>query len=254
MLTHSSGGFVAHLREYVRWRMRNAVHRSEIINYAARHLRATRYLEIGVREGKTFCRIDVANKVGVDPVPPAPPVVQEMDVGRARYFRMTSDEFFERHVAGSGGSFDVVLIDGLHTYKQALRDCENAVRYLSTWGAVFVHDCSPSTAARAHPAASLEEIRRAPPMGWDGYWNGDVWKAIVHLRSQRADLRICVLDTDHGVGVIVRRPAAELLPYTPAEVAQMTYDDLAADRSRLLGLRRPAYLFEVIVSLTEQGA
>lgn len=254
MLTHSSGSSAIHPGEYEKWRMCNAVHHSEIINDAAWHLHATRYLEIGVCEGETFCRIDVANKIGVDPIPPAPCVIQEMDMGRARYFRMTSDEFFERHVAESGGSFDIVFIDGLHTYKQALRDCENSVRYLSARGVIFVHDCSPSTAARAHPAASLEEISRSPPVGWDGNWNGDVWKAIVHLRSQRADLQICVLDTDFGVGVIVRRPAVELLPYTPAEVAQMTYNDLAADRSRLLGLRMPTYLFEVIASLAEQGA
>ena len=35
-----------------------------------------------------------------------------------------------------------------------------------------------------------------------GVWSGDVWKAIVYLRSTRPDLRVAVLKCDLGVGIV----------------------------------------------------
>lgn len=33
-------------------------------------------------------------------------------------------------------------------------------------------------------------------------WTGDCWKAWVKLRSLRSDLTMCVVNTDHGCGII----------------------------------------------------
>ena len=33
-------------------------------------------------------------------------------------------------------------------------------------------------------------------------WNGTVWKAIYDLRTSRTDLKVCVVDTDWGIGIV----------------------------------------------------
>jgi hypothetical protein len=79
-------------------------------------------------------------------------------------------------------------------------------------------------------------------------WSGDVWKAIVHLRSTRDDLRIAVLNCDFGVGVIRKGLPESKLSYSEAEIEALSYADLAADRKRLLNLKPPAYVDEFLVS------
>jgi hypothetical protein len=77
-------------------------------------------------------------------------------------------------------------------------------------------------------------------------WSGDAWKAIVHLRSTRQDLRVAVLDCDRGVGVVRKGSPESRLPYSAAQIESLDYEDLAADRERLLNLRPPGYLREFL--------
>ena len=79
-----------------------------------------------------------------------------------------------------------------------------------------------------------------------GIWNGDVWKAIVHLRSTRPDLLIGVFKCDQGVGFVRKGTPESTLPYTVQQVEALTYADLKADRKRLLNLKSPRYLGEFL--------
>ncbi len=95
----------------------------------------------------------------------------------------------------------------LHTYTQVLRDVENILRYLRDDGVIVLHDCNPAHASIACPATSYADFR-AQIHWWRVFlgWSGDVWKAIVHLRSTRHDLRIAVLGVrfwrrDHTKGI-----------------------------------------------------
>ena len=87
-----------------------------------------------------------------------------------------------------------------------MRDVENTLRYLRDDGVIVLHDCNPANASIACPATSYADFR-AQHRWWNllwvhASWSGDVWKAIVQLRSTRHDLRIAVLNCDHGVGII----------------------------------------------------
>jgi hypothetical protein len=200
------------------------------------------YLELGVRDGACFHAVQAPTMVAVDPrfafSVPWRSRLARLRRGRTGrlYFPLTSDAFFARH-ARRLAPFGVVFVDGLHTYDQAHRDVVNALAVLLPRGVVVVHDCNPVTAAAAAP--TLEQAARQP--GYGGEWNGDVYKAIAHLRT-REDLRVHVLDCDHGVGLVTRGAPAERLDLTPAQIEQLTYEDLDADRARLLGLRPPADL------------
>lgn len=231
----------------LRWYVRNKVSRIDLIRHAITGLRARRYLEIGVADGQCFCAVTVAEKLGVDPIAPAPAVVRELSRPGVSYHALTSDDFFAQAApAALAGGVDVVFIDGLHTDGQAYRDCVNALRYLSPGGVILMHDNLPTTAAEACPAPTYAEAWRINGPDWTGQWTGDGWKAIVRVRALHRDTRACVLDCDHGVGVVWVAPGARELALSSEEIDTMDYDDLTADRTRLLGVRAPIHLDDIL--------
>ncbi|MGE2721075.1 class I SAM-dependent methyltransferase [Mycolicibacterium celeriflavum] len=216
------------------------------------------YLEIGVNQGMAFRCITADQKIAVDPVFKLSARSRELSDAKARathYFETTSDTFFanESGLLEEHG-VDVALVDGLHTYRQALRDLENTVRFLRDDGVIFVHDCNPARASIGCPASSYADFlaqnrwRRLVGRFFFLAWSGDVWKAIVYLRSLRDDLRVAVLDCDRGVGVIRRGSPESKLSYSQREIEALTYSDLAADRERLLNLKPPGHLREFLAS------
>ena len=211
------------------------------------------YLEIGVLKGGTFLRVRARRKVAVDPafrisaLRKAKWHIRNPSNLRARYFEMSSDDFFARN----DESFDVIFVDGLHTYAQSLTDVENALRALNPGGVVLVDDCIPHNRASAQVADSPEQARAI--LKSEGYtgeligWCGDVYKTICHLRSQRDDLTVFTLKCSHdGIGVVARQPPRSRLHLSPDEIARMTYDDLMGDVDNLLNIKPVSYVDEFL--------
>jgi hypothetical protein len=109
-----------------------------------------------------------------------------------------------------------------------------------------MHDCNPTSELAALAAANIEEVANKNIPRWTGEWSGDVWKAVVHLRSLRDDLNAFVLDCDSGIGVVSQGSPAEKLSYSEAEISEMDYDFLHKNRRQLLGLRPPEYIHEFL--------
>lgn len=205
--------------------------RVAIVAGELRRRRQPRYLEVGVNTGVVFLHVRARSKTGVDPAPVVPlfkRLVYPNTLLRGRLIRATSDEFFAS--LGPDERFDVVFVDGDHSFARSMRDIEHAVDHLAEGGVVLVHDCDPPT---AQAAASDPQAARG------GAWCGEVWRSVVMLRATRADLTIDVIDADFGIGVVRRRPSPTL-GIEPGWVARMTYADLVADRGRLLGVRDEA--------------
>ena len=211
------------------------------------------YLEIGVSRGQAFQKISADVKIAVDPAFRLTRRTRELADAKGRethYFETTSDDFFETQADFlEQHPVDVALIDGLHTYEQVVRDVEYTVRHLREDGVIFLHDCNPPFELAGRRAESWEEFiaqQKGPLV--IGLWNGDVWKAIVHLRSTRPDLMVGVLKCDQGVGFVRKGTPESTLSYTPEQVAALTYDDLKADRKRLLNLKPPRYVDEFLAA------
>ena len=159
-------------KDYFRW---------DLIDYLIKKNSYKSYLEIGCDKDQLFSRINLQYKIGVDPY-------------NGGNIRKTSDDFF----LVNNKTFDLVFIDGLHTYAQVKKDILNSVKFLNDNGIILVHDCLPdSMAKQAVPRYKMK-------------WNGDVWKAIVDLR-QYPDLDIYTCEIDEGIGVIKKNENTAVL-------------------------------------------
>jgi hypothetical protein len=182
------------------------------------------YLEIGIAKGITFSRINAELKIGVDPVSPSPQITEKL-AANVQYYQMASDDFFANQ-AGlfEGRGLDLAYIDGLHSYRQALRDVENCLGYLNKNSIIIMHDCNPKTIGLMQDGCS-----------------GDVWRTIVHLRSMRQDLHVFVLDYDYGLGFVTCGSPENNLAYPPENIAAMSFQDLDNNRETLLNLKPSVY-------------
>ncbi len=237
------------------WYVGDQFNRIKTVRQALEGRQKPVYLEIGVSRGYAFRRFSADEKIAVDPefkLSKRSRRIAESQARATHYFETTSDAFFENETAFlEQRGIDVALIDGLHTYQQVVRDVENTLRYLRDDGVIVLHDCNPVYEHIGRPAANHREFladNLAHYRPWELLWSGDVWKAMVQLRSTRDDLRIAVLNCDFGVGIVRKGVPDSRLPYSAAEVAALEYPDLVADRVRLLNLQPPGYLDEFLAS------
>ncbi|HTT83085.1 MAG TPA: class I SAM-dependent methyltransferase [Rhizomicrobium sp.] len=154
------------------------------INRLAAIVGARSYLEIGVRRGGTFFHVQIAEKVAVDPK-------FQFDVGQRppneRFFAMTSDEWFQQHSAGT--TFDIIFIDGLHTFDQTLRDFCNSLFVSHPRTLWLIDDTMPSDMYAAWPdqvqAARTRRVDLGNHPEWprSRAWQGDVFKVVFALHD-----------------------------------------------------------------------
>ena len=127
------------------------------------------YLEIGCFDNKAFDTIPLPleQKIGVDPL-------------RGGTHRMTSDVFFLKNKK----KFDVIFIDGLHSYDQCIKDCTNSINFLNEDGIIILHDMMPRHKTEESPKFS-----------------GDVWKVAFEL-CQSENVKFVIANIDQGVGLL----------------------------------------------------
>ena len=153
--------------------------RTDIINHLIKKNNYKRYLEIGVRNpDENLNKITVEHKDGVDPA------------GNCNY-PIPSDDFFNQ--LDVDVKYDIIFIDGLHLDYQVEQDITNSLKHLNEGGTIVMHDCSP-----------IKEEHQVEEYVVGKTWNGTTWKAYVKFRMTDENLSMCVVDTDHGVGIITK--------------------------------------------------
>lgn len=145
----------------------------------------TSYLEVGVQRGYTFEAVEMPNRIAVDPEPQFS--LRELPAG-VSVFALTSDEFFG--TLDPEVTFDIVFLDGLHTYQQTYRDLINSLRHANPHSVILIDDVVPSDEVSAMPdmeEAKAERVRR----GLSGIaWHGDVFRLVLVLRDHHPELRV----------------------------------------------------------------
>ena len=157
------------------------IKRWDLIEYLNTTYKFNSYLEIGCDDDQLFSKISIQEKIGVDPV-------------SGGNYRAKSDDFFDKNVK----KFDLVFIDGLHEYHQVKKDILNSIKFLNKEGFILVHDCLP----RSISAQAVPRFRNI--------WNGDVWKAIVELRTY-PNLEIFTCLADEGISIIQVKKNSQIL-------------------------------------------
>ena len=182
---------------------------TEIINRIIRVRSFTSYLEIGVfKPTYNFDSITCDFKMGVDPATRAPNVLQ-----------VTSDKFFQYNQT----KFDLVFVDGDHSYEQTKKDMENALRATKAGGCILVHDCNPASKELAAPTQFSPETP----------WCGEVYRAYAEFTAS-LPYDSCCLDIQHGLGLI---DIGQSSGRRRRKIPHLTWEDFSADRSKWLNLR-----------------
>ena len=172
-----------------------SIYRWDLIQHIIDKYNFKDYLEIGCDKNQSFSKIKIDNKIGVDPI-------------EGGTIRSTSNQFFDQNK----NNFDIIFIDGLHHYSQVLKDINNSLKILNRNGFILVHDCLPRSLAQ-----------QAVPR-YRASWNGDVWKAIVELRT-KSNLNIFTSQIDFGVTVIQISENKRLLKLNVNDFSKLKFKD-----------------------------
>lgn len=154
------------------------MNRYEFLQALHDQLQPRGYLEIGVQSGASL-KLASCPAVGIDPEP----CVNEDLPPDTLLAEQTSDDFFAQYRPPVPSRLDLVLIDGLHLFEQAMRDFDNAERFTNPRTVVVFDDVLPRTAKEAS--------REAPEKG---DWAGDVWRVHPWLSLNRPDLQLILVD------------------------------------------------------------
>ena len=195
---------------------KNLPTRIEIIQKIIDTKNYEKYLEIGCDKDENFSKIKIKNKVGVDPL-------------RGGTIRTTSDKFFKNNKE----KFDLIFLDGLHTYHQTIKDINNSLRNLKSNGIIMIHDCLP------------KKIWNQIVPRIYGHWNGDVWKAIVESRTyEYIDTYTCV--ADHGLGIILKRENRNILDLKINDFNKLKFSEYHQKHKEFMNPITHKKLFEII--------
>jgi Methyltransferase domain len=139
-------------------------------------LKPNYYLEIGISSGASLAlALENSYAVGVDPK------IAVIFPLRAwtKLYQSTSDQFFDKYY---GDLFDLIFIDGLHTFDAVVKDFCHAEELCSPSTVMLIHDTIPLFKETSQPPSENEDT--------PSFWTGDVWKLIPALIKGRPDLKI----------------------------------------------------------------
>ena len=194
-----------------------------------------RYLEIGVAKGATFFHVNAAEKHGVDPRFRFDPQ-NRSHKSHEHYHPISSDAYFQQ-VIGQTEPFDLIFLDGLHTYSQTLRDflASQALAHPRTvW---LIDDTVPTDAIAADPDLNrVQAARQASGNPADQTWMGDVFKLVAFIDSFCPQFSFYTTK-GHGQTVVLPKPQAPTHKKCfncLSEIDQLSYVDVLLLQETLL--------------------
>lgn len=146
---------------------------------------ARSYLEVGVSEGRTFNALSFKRKVAVDPCFRFD--TRQFSSDSVLFFSQTSDEYFRQNAHGE--RFDIIFLDGLHTYDQTFKDLASALMHSHERTVFIVDDVQPidsySSMRRqdfAYYSRRIETVGGLDSSLAGHQWHGDVYRIIPLIR------------------------------------------------------------------------
>jgi len=237
------------------------------ISYLGSLNNANTYLEIGVWSGSTFFPVQIPIKVAVDPCFVFNPAEYKKD--GTYFFQITSDEFFgylDRGTISFGNEasvekikFDVIFIDGYHTFEQSFRDFENSLRYSHEKTLWLIDDTVPSDAYSALPDPAVSRYKRKLAGLERGDWHGDVFKTVFAIHDRYPEISYCTLMGSNPQTVLWRAPKSHRAPAfsSLAEIEKTTYYEMIRHGKLMMPVSDealPSHIFHSIDPAKEAAA
>lgn len=210
------------------------------------------YLEVGVCTGATFHALAAERKVAVDPAFRFDAEAAAASHPNATYHAVESDTYFGT-IAGRDERFDVIFLDGLHTFEQTLRDLINALTLIRPDGVIVIDDIMPSSYAASLPdLARFNRFREAAGVK-RGTWMGDVYKLVFFIESFVQVYTYRCVAENHGQLVMWREPRGAVPARTIGALAAIGYEDAVLERERFRFTPFDAIVAEVKAALRRVG-
>lgn len=234
------------------------------ISYLGNLNNSKKYLEIGVWGGSTFLQVQVPIKFAVDPC-------FEFDTNEyidesTFFFEITSDKFFKKLDSNRKFNeysfnieelkFDLIFIDGLHTFEQSLKDFENSLRYSHEKTLWLIDDTVPSDAYSALPNPEMSRYKRKLAGLERGDWHGDVYKTIFAIHDHHPEISYCTLMGGNPQTVLWKAPKSERAAVFSSkfEINSTDYYDMIQHGNLLMPVSDeslPNYIFRSIDPVKE---
>lgn len=186
-------------------------HSARRINFLKDRMGATRYLEIGVSRGRTFLNVQITEKTAVDPQFKFE--WQPLQTDQVRFFEQPSDEWFLQH--SEGRIFDIIFLDGLHTFEQTFRDFCNSLSVTHPKTIWIIDDTVPSDIYSAWPdqKEAVRFRRQAAGALESQAWHGDVYKIVFAIHDFFPMMSFCTITTGGNPQTLVwRKPRQDFSP------------------------------------------
>ncbi len=218
--------------------------RSDRLNRLASINQSSRYLEIGVSKGITFNAVKISNKVAVDP---------QFRLNKDKYatdkvvfLEISSDEFF-RSYAKDFKPFDLIYLDGLHTFEQTFRDFCATQAYAHSKTIWLIDDTCPGSYAQAQ--SSLNRCRQIQKFSGEktASWMGDVFKIVAAIHDFFPQYSLATFP-HHGQTVVWNHPRKDFQPlWNSLEIiSRLEYADFVELQTTLFKTEPYGNIFERI--------
>ncbi len=222
--------------------------RFQRLNALAKINSASKYLEVGVCKGATFNRVNIPFKVAVDPKFRFN--TNDHTDRNTIFHEVTSDEFFAK-LASEYDSFDLIYLDGLHTFEQTFRDFCASLRYSHQNTIWLIDDTHPISLFSADP--DLKRARRLQKLVGDerGAWMGDVYKVVFAIHDFFPQFNYATFP-GHGQTVVWTETREDFAPVWNSleKISRMKYDDFLEFRDSILKIRNPSEIIKAIEKAT----
>jgi len=134
-----------------------------------------------VNDGGTFLAVDVPKKIAVDPEFRFH--TQDYSNELTLFYQVISDKYFAK-IASPLDQFDLIYLDGLHTFEQTFRDFCASLAHSRAKTIWVIDDVNPTSWAAASRRPRKLSVRIARRIFRDRLaWMGDVFKVVFAIHD-----------------------------------------------------------------------
>ena len=220
--------------------------RAEVVQTLLNLFDDPEYLEVGVNKGETFSQIQSRTKTGVDPGFLFDVNEWSNNMPNAEFKEVTSDAFF----ATCSKKFDVIYLDGLHTFEQTLRDFCNSISVLKPGGIILIDDTIPNSYHAAMPDLKKSLQVRKARNDTSGSWMGDVYRLVYFIDAFFQQWSLGTLVENHGQTIVWEKPrsADAIPPTTVNKISNLPYEDVFLNKGPYRRMELDQIVDEILIA------